>query len=94
LTVRDPQFVDGDVINVDVNEVRVINGYALEGRHVSFPITLNSGQNSIAINAQNEGVTSPMVAEISMSDVSSGPAVQLTRGLKQGETETVIVTAP
>jgi hypothetical protein len=94
LTVRDPQFVDGDVINVDVNGVRVISGFALEGRQVSFPITLNSGQNNIAVNAQNEGVTAPMVAEISISDVSSGPAVQLTRGLKKGETETMVVTAP
>ena len=93
LTVRDPQFVDGDVINVDVNGVRVINGATLEGRHVSFPITLNSGQNSIAINAQNEGVTAPMVAELTVSNVSSGPAVQLTRGLKKGETETMTVTA-
>ena len=94
LTVRDPQFVDGDVINVDVNGVRIINGATLEGRHVSFPITLNSGQNNITISAQNEGVTAPLVAEVTISNVSSGPAVQITRGLKSGEAETMTVTVP
>ena len=94
LTLRDPQFVDGDVVNVDVNGVRVIGGYTLEGRHVSFPVTLNSGQNNIAINAQNEGVTAPMVAEISISNVTTGPAVQFTRGLRNQDTETMTITAP
>ncbi len=94
LTLRDPQFVDGDVINVDVNGVRVIGGYTTEGRHVSFPIVLASGANTINITAQSEGVTAPMVAELTLSNVSSGPAVQLTRGLKKGEAQSFTVTAP
>jgi hypothetical protein len=93
-TFRDPQFVDGDVINVDVNGIRIIDRYTLEGRHVSFPVTLNSGQNNITISAQNEGVTAPLVAEVTISNVSSGPAVQITRGLKSGEAETMTVTVP
>jgi hypothetical protein len=94
LTLRDPQFVDGDIINVDVNGVRVVGGYTTGGRHVTFPITLNSGSNTVAVNVQSEGVTPPMVAEVSISDVTSGSAVQLTRGLKKGETETFTITAP
>ncbi len=94
LTLRDPQFVDGDIINVDVNGVRVINGYTNGGRHVSFPITLNSGNNTVAVNVQSEGVTPPMVAEVTISGVTSGPAAQLTRELKKGETETFTITAP
>lgn len=94
LTFRDPQFVDGDIINVDVNGVRTLNGYSTEGRQVSFPVTLSSGQNTVAINAQNEGVTAPMVAEVTISDVTGGPAVQLTGGLKKGETQTFTITAP
>jgi outer membrane murein-binding lipoprotein Lpp len=94
LTLRDPQFVDGDIINVDVNGVRVIGGYTTGGRHVTFPITLNSGSNTVAVNVQSEGVTPPMIAEVSISDVTSGSAIQLTRGLKKGETETFTITAP
>ncbi len=94
LTLRDPQFVDGDIINVDVNGVRVIDRYTTQGRHVTFPITLNSGSNTIAVNAQSEGVTSPMVAEVTLSNVTSGPAVQITRGLTKGVTESFTVTAP
>lgn len=94
LTLRDPQFVDGDIINVDVNGVRVLNQIGTEGRHVTYPITLNSGNNTIGINVQSEGVTTPMIAEVSISGVTSGQAVQLTKGLKKGETETFTVTAP
>ncbi len=36
LTFRDPQFVDGDIINVDVNGVRVINAYNTEGSTSEF----------------------------------------------------------
>ncbi len=94
LTFRDPQFVDGDVINLDVNGLRVIDSFTLEGRHVSFPIVLASGSNTITIGAQSEGVTSPLVAEITISNASSGLAVQLTRGLKKGETQSFTITAP
>lgn len=94
LAIRDPQFVDGDIINVDVNGIRVINGYNTEGRQVSFPITLNSGSNSVAINTQNAGVTPPLVTELTISNVISGPAVQMTRGMNKGDTQTFNITAP
>lgn len=94
LAFRDPQFVDGDIISVDVNGVRALNGYGTEGRHVTFPITLSSGTNTIAINTQNAGVTPPLVTEITIGGVTSGPAVQTTRGMQKGETQTFTITAP
>jgi hypothetical protein len=94
LTLRDPQFVDGDIVNVDVNGVRVLDQYITQGRQVAFPITLNSGSNTVAINVQNEGVTAPMVAEVTVSNVTSGSAVQLTKGLAKGQTESFTITAP
>jgi hypothetical protein len=94
LTFRDPQFVDGDQINVDVNGVRVVQGQVLEGRPISFPVTLQSGANSVAINVQSAGVTPPLVAEVTVSDAVGLPAVQLTRGLNNGETQTFTITAP
>jgi hypothetical protein len=94
MTIRDPQFVDGDILNVDVNGVRILNQYSTEGRHVTFPITLSSGANTIAINTQNAGVTPPLVTEITISGVTTGPAVQMTRGMQKGETQTFTITAP
>lgn len=94
LTFRDPQFVDGDQIAVDVNGVRLIDRHVTGGRHVSFLITLNSGANTITINAQSTGATPPLVTEVSISNVTGGPAVQLTRGLNKGETQGFTITAP
>ncbi len=94
LTFRDPQLVDGDAINVDVNGVRVINQTALGGRHVSFPVTLQSEANTITISAHSAGVTLPMVAEVTVGNATTGPAVQLTRGLNAGESQSFTITAP
>jgi hypothetical protein len=94
LTLRDPQFVDGDAVSVDVNGVRVISDFALGGRNVSFPIALQSGQNTISIEARSVGVTPPMVAGVNISNVISGQSVQVTGGLNVGERQQFTVTAP
>ncbi|MCP4362402.1 MAG: hypothetical protein GY796_30725 [Chloroflexi bacterium] len=94
LTLRDPQFVDGDKLSVDVNGVRVLDQFVAQGRHVSFPVVLNSGENTVVITAQGVGVTPPLVAEVSLNNVTGGTAVQWTRGLNQNETQTFTITAP
>lgn len=94
LTFRDPQLVDGDIINVDVNGVRVIDGYWVNGRHRTFPITLQPGDNLITIHGRNPGATPPMVTEFIVSGVTSGPATQITRGLNRDETQSFTITVP
>ena len=94
LTFRDPQFVDGDQIAVDVNNVRVLNGFVTTGRHVSIAIALQPGANTISIETQSAGITPPMVAEITTSNVTAGPAVQQTRGMNPGERQSFTITAP
>lgn len=94
LTLRDPQFVDGDAVSVDVNGVRVINDFALSGRDVTFPVTLQPGQNTLSIEARSVGVTPPMVAEITVNSFSAGPISQLTGGLNVGERQQFTITAP
>ena len=64
------------------------------GRHVAFPVQLQPGVNNIAVSAQSAGVTPPLVAEITISNVTAGSAVQLTRGLNAGEQQTFTITAP
>jgi hypothetical protein len=94
LTLRDPQFVDGDAVSVDVNGLRVISDFALGGRNVTFPITLQPGQNTVSIEARSVGVTPPMVGEITVGNVVSGQAVQVTGGLNVGERQQFTITAP
>jgi hypothetical protein len=94
LSFRDPQFVDGDQIAVNVNNVAFINGYITSGRSVVFPLTLQPGVNTISIVTQSSGVTPPMVAEVTVSNVSAGPATQRTRGMNPGERQEFTITAP
>jgi hypothetical protein len=94
LSIRDPQFVDGDIVNIDVNGTRMVDGYWVNGRFQTFQLRLNPGENTITIQARNTGATPPLVSEISLSNVTAGPAVQQTRGLNQNETQSFTVTAP
>jgi hypothetical protein len=94
LTFRDPQFVDGDALDVDVNGVRTIDNFVTAGRHVSVPITLQPGANEISIGARSAGITPPLVTEVTVSSVTAGPATQVTRGLNTGERQSFTITAP
>jgi hypothetical protein len=94
LSYRDPQFVDGDQMSVDINGVRVLDGYVNTGRQVSFPVILQPGANTVIITAQNAGVTPPLVVEVTASNVTAGPATQFSRGLNNGESQTFTITAP
>jgi hypothetical protein len=94
LSYRDPQFVDGDQMSVDINGVRVLDGYVNTGRHVAFPVILQPGANTVTITAQNAGVTPPLVVEVTTSNVTTGPATQLSRGLNNGESQSFTITAP
>jgi hypothetical protein len=94
LALRDPQLQDGDVVNIDLNGVRVLDRYPTSGRHVSFPLTLQSGPNTLAVTAQNQGVSGPMVAELSFSNVVGGSAVQMTSALSKDQTQSMTIYAP
>ena len=93
LSLRDPQFVDGDQIAIDLNGVRVVN-HILTGRQVQFPLTLQPGINNVSLEAQSAGVTHPMVAEFRFSNVTIGPVIQITRGMNPGERVDFTITAP
>ncbi len=94
LTFRDPQFIDGDAIDVDVNGIRTIDNYVTGGRLVSFPVNLQSGANEISIGARSAGITPPLVVEVIVSIVTAGSGTQVTRGLNTGERQTFTITAP
>jgi hypothetical protein len=93
LSLRDPQYVDGDTVELRVNG-QSFGNFVLDGRKISFPLVLVAGQNTIEVICTNMGVVPPTIVEASLSNVSSGPATQVSRALQQGQTDTIIVTAP
>jgi hypothetical protein len=94
ISVRDPQFVDSDNINLIVNGIPLLQNYTLDGRFVTVPATLNPGPNQVQINLVDEGTTPTAVVEVQITNVASGSAGQFSRALRAGETETLTINAP
>ncbi len=93
VSLRDPQYVDGDVVELRVNG-QSFGNFTMDGRAISFPLVLVGGQNTIQVVATNTGAVPPTIVELTLNNVSSGPATQISRALQQGQSDTVIVTAP
>ena len=93
LSLRDPQYVDGDTVELRVNG-QSFGNFVMDGRAISFPLVLVAGQNNIQVVATNVGAVPPTIVEASLSNVSSGPATQVSRALQQGQSDTIVVTAP
>jgi hypothetical protein len=93
LSLRDPQYVDGDTVELRVNG-QSFGNFVMDGRAISFPLVLVAGQNTIEIVCTNAGAVPPAIMELTLNNVSSGPATQVSRALQQGQSDTVIVTAP
>jgi hypothetical protein len=93
LSLRDPQYVDGDTVELRVNG-QSFGNFVMDGRKISFPLVLVAGQNTIDIVCTSTGAVPNAIVELSLSNVSSGPATQVSRALQPGQSDTVIVTAP
>jgi|GEM_PF-7037755 hypothetical protein len=93
LSLRDPQYVDGDAVELRVNG-QSFGNFVMDGRKISFPLVLVAGQNTIEIVCTNAGVVPPAIVELTLSNVSSGNTTQVSRALQPGQTDTLIVTAP
>ena len=93
LSLRDPQYVDGDAVELRVNG-QSFGSFAMDGRAISFPLVLVAGQNTIEVIVTNMGAVPPTLVELTISNVSSGNATQVSRALQQGQSEALIVTAP
>jgi len=93
LSLRDPQYVDGDSVELRVNG-QSFGNYLLDGRAISFPLVLVAGQNKIDIICTGTGAVPNAVVEASLSNVSSGPMTQVSRTMQPGQGDTLIVNAP
>jgi hypothetical protein len=93
LSLRDPQYVDGDAVELRVNG-QSFGSFVMDGRKISFPLVLVAGQNTIEVVATNLGAVPPTIVELTISNVSSGNATQVSRVLQQGQSDTLMITAP
>jgi hypothetical protein len=65
---RDAAFVDGDKINVYLNDKIIEPEVVLDGAFKGFKIQLENGANKIDFEALNEGFASPNTAEFQVYD--------------------------
>ena len=93
LSLRDPQYVDGDTIELRVNG-QSFGNFVLDGRKTTLPIVLVSGQNTIETVVANAGVVPGATVELTLSNVTAGNTTQVSRTMQQGQSDTLMVTAP
>ena len=93
LSLRDPQYVDGDMVELRVNG-QSFGNFTMDGRAISFPLVLVAGQNRIDIVCTGTGAVQNATVEASLSNVSSGPMTQVSRTMQPGQSDTLIVNAP
>jgi hypothetical protein len=94
ISVRDNAAIDGDRIDLFVNGVKVLSNYTLTSSPYPVAVTLNSGENTVKVTALNEGKDSPNTVEVRVSHVTSGAAVQVSQGLRTGESASFTIHAP
>jgi hypothetical protein len=93
LSLRDPQYVDGDTVELRVNG-QSFGSYVMDGRAISFPLVLVAGQNKIDIICTGAGVVPNTIVEATISNISSGPTTQVSHVMQPGQGDTLIVNAP
>jgi hypothetical protein len=92
--IKDPQFVDGDMMHVLVNGIVVLNNYQTGGREACGTTTFNSGPNLVEVRATNEGQSPLVVVQVSFTNVVNGAPVQVSQALKTNEVAQFVVNAP
>ncbi len=89
----DGSLVDGDRVDVFLNGVKVVDNHTLVGGvGTVFSLDLLSGFNELRVTALNEGTSSPNTAQLHLSDVTVGAAVQSWR-LLAGESGSLVIYA-
>ncbi len=95
LTVTDNgSLVDGDTIDIRLNGNTVVVHHVLVGPPgTAFLVSLQGGANLLDVVAINEGTVGPNTAQLSISNVTVGEAVQVWR-LSAPQTGSLTISAP
>lgn len=91
--VWDYSLVDGDRVDVYVNDVKVLSNISLTASYQGKTVALKNGRNLVKIAALNEGSSSPNTAAIYISNVTRGPSSQ-SWSLHTGGQATLSINAP
>jgi len=87
----DGALVDGDRVDVFLNGVKVIDNHSLVGgAGTVFALNLLSGSNELRVTALNEGTSPPNTAQLAISNVTVGAAVQSWR-LETGQSGSLVI---
>jgi hypothetical protein len=85
-------LVDGDRVDVFLNGAKVIDNHTLAGgAGTVFVLDLLPGSNELRVTALNEGTSSPNTAQLAISDVVVGAALQSWR-LLTGQSGSLIIS--
>lgn len=94
LTVFDHARIDGDQIDLIVNNQPLLANHVLPGPPgTTVNVLLNTGPNTVVVHADNEGAGPPNTGTLLISNVIAGAAEQRWR-LHTGDTATLTITAP
>jgi archaellum component FlaF (FlaF/FlaG flagellin family) len=93
LTVTDNGAEDGDQIDLILNGSYVLSNHTLTNSGTSVNVTMNSGDNTLQVHADNQGSSGLNTAQLDISNVTSGDSSQ-SWDLSTGETASLTVTAP
>jgi hypothetical protein len=94
ISVRDNASIDGDRIDLYLNGKKILSNYTLTSSQYGVNVILRSGENEVVVVALNEGDSSPNTVEVSVSHVVKGDTVQVSQGLKTGQSATFKIIAP
>lgn len=94
ISLRDDGEEDGDRINLLVNDQVVVSDLSLTNAEQTFPLVLNLGENTITVEALNEGSVSPNTASVTLTNVVVGPSTQSYSLLTGQKASFVATVAP
>ena len=88
----DGSLVDGDRVDVFLNGTKVIDNHTLVGgAGTVFLLDLLPGSNTLQVTALNEGTSSPNTAQLAISNVTVGAALQSWR-LLTGQSGSLVIS--
>ena len=94
ISVRDNASIDGDIVDLYLNGAKILSNYTLTSSAYGVNVILKKGENEVTVVALNEGDSSPNTVEVSVSHVVKGDTVQVSQGLKTGQSASFKIIAP
>lgn len=89
IDIWDNGQIDGDKIDLYVNEKSILQDYTVTSQKKIIPVDMNKKETTLKIIAKNEGKIAPNTAKVQIRDGSQ--SFQVVTGLQQGEATTIVL---